>query len=122
MTHRIGHGFDVHAFKDGDHVMLGGVRVSHDRGIDAQQPFPDQRDQAAGRPALFISRCGKYQIITERHLVFTQAMDRFKRNRKITFTISRSQAVHPAAGDRAGKRIMPPPRTRRNGVQMRCDQ
>ena len=35
MTHRIGHGFDVHAFKDGDHVMLGGVRVSHDRGIDA---------------------------------------------------------------------------------------
>mgnify|MGYP003591935627 FL=1 len=35
MTHRIGHGFDVHAFKDGDHVMLGGVRVPHDRGIDA---------------------------------------------------------------------------------------
>ncbi|HWI24246.1 MAG TPA: 2-C-methyl-D-erythritol 2,4-cyclodiphosphate synthase, partial [Lysobacter sp.] len=23
---RIGHGFDVHAFGDGDHVMLGGVR------------------------------------------------------------------------------------------------
>lgn len=35
MTHRIGHGFDVHAFKDGDHVTLGGVRVPHDRGIDA---------------------------------------------------------------------------------------
>lgn len=35
MTHRIGHGFDVHAFKDGDHVMLGGVCVPHDRGIDA---------------------------------------------------------------------------------------
>lgn len=35
MSHRIGHGFDVHAFKDGDHVMLGGVRVPHDRGIDA---------------------------------------------------------------------------------------
>ena len=27
MTHRIGHGIDVHAFKDGDHVMLGGVRL-----------------------------------------------------------------------------------------------
>jgi len=30
---RIGHGFDVHAFGDGDHVMLGGVRVAHDRGV-----------------------------------------------------------------------------------------
>jgi 2-C-methyl-D-erythritol 2,4-cyclodiphosphate synthase len=32
---RIGQGFDVHAFGDGDHVMLGGVRVAHDRGIVA---------------------------------------------------------------------------------------
>ncbi len=30
---RIGHGFDVHAFTDGDHVMLGGVRVPHTRGV-----------------------------------------------------------------------------------------
>ena len=30
---RIGHGFDVHAFGDGDHLMLGGVRVPHDRGV-----------------------------------------------------------------------------------------
>ena len=30
---RIGHGFDVHAFGDGDHVMLGGVRVPHARGV-----------------------------------------------------------------------------------------
>lgn len=32
---RIGQGFDVHAYGDGDHVMLGGVRVPHDRGIVA---------------------------------------------------------------------------------------
>ena len=32
---RIGHGFDVHAFGDGDHVMLGGVRIPHDRGLQA---------------------------------------------------------------------------------------
>ena len=32
---RIGQGFDVHAFGDGDHVMLGGVRVPHERGIVA---------------------------------------------------------------------------------------
>lgn len=32
---RIGQGFDVHAFGDGDHVMLGGVRVPHTRGIVA---------------------------------------------------------------------------------------
>ncbi|MBK6728513.1 MAG: 2-C-methyl-D-erythritol 2,4-cyclodiphosphate synthase [Xanthomonadales bacterium] len=35
MSHRIGHGYDVHAFRDGDHVMLGGVRIAHERGIDA---------------------------------------------------------------------------------------
>ena len=33
MTIRIGQGFDVHAFGDGDHVMLGGVRVPHERGV-----------------------------------------------------------------------------------------
>ena len=30
---RTGSGFDVHAFGDGDHVMLGGVRILHDRGL-----------------------------------------------------------------------------------------
>ena len=30
---RIGNGFDVHAFADGDHVMLGGVRIPHGRGV-----------------------------------------------------------------------------------------
>jgi 2-C-methyl-D-erythritol 4-phosphate cytidylyltransferase / 2-C-methyl-D-erythritol 2,4-cyclodiphosphate synthase len=30
---RIGSGFDVHAFGDGDHVMLAGVRVPHNRGV-----------------------------------------------------------------------------------------
>ena len=33
MNVRIGQGFDVHAFGDGDHVMLGGVRVPHERGV-----------------------------------------------------------------------------------------
>ncbi|WP_208543280.1 2-C-methyl-D-erythritol 2,4-cyclodiphosphate synthase [Marilutibacter alkalisoli] len=32
---RIGQGFDVHAFGDGDHVMLGGVRVPHECGVVA---------------------------------------------------------------------------------------
>ena len=30
---RFGHGFDVHAFCDGDHVMLCGVRIAHDKGL-----------------------------------------------------------------------------------------
>jgi 2-C-methyl-D-erythritol 4-phosphate cytidylyltransferase/2-C-methyl-D-erythritol 2,4-cyclodiphosphate synthase len=30
---RLGTGFDVHAFAQGDHVWLGGVRVPHDRGV-----------------------------------------------------------------------------------------
>jgi 2-C-methyl-D-erythritol 2,4-cyclodiphosphate synthase len=32
---RIGQGFDVHAFGTGDHVMLGGVRIAHSRGVVA---------------------------------------------------------------------------------------
>lgn len=32
---RIGQGVDVHAFSAGDHLMLGGVRVPHDRGVEA---------------------------------------------------------------------------------------
>jgi 2-C-methyl-D-erythritol 2,4-cyclodiphosphate synthase len=35
MSHRIGHGIDVHAFCAGDHVLLGGVRIPHEHGIDA---------------------------------------------------------------------------------------
>jgi 2-C-methyl-D-erythritol 4-phosphate cytidylyltransferase/2-C-methyl-D-erythritol 2,4-cyclodiphosphate synthase len=30
---RTGNGFDVHAFADGDHVMLGGVRIPHAHGV-----------------------------------------------------------------------------------------
>lgn len=32
---RIGQGYDVHAFGEGDHVTLGGVRVPHRRGVVA---------------------------------------------------------------------------------------
>lgn len=32
---RIGHGYDVHAFGRGDHVILGGERISHSRGLIA---------------------------------------------------------------------------------------
>ena len=32
---RIGHGFDVHRFGPGDHVVVGGVRIPWDRGLEA---------------------------------------------------------------------------------------
>ncbi len=32
---RIGHGFDVHRFGEGDHLMIGGVAVPFDRGFVA---------------------------------------------------------------------------------------
>ena len=32
---RIGHGFDVHRFGEGDHLMLGGVRVAFEHGFVA---------------------------------------------------------------------------------------
>ena len=40
---RTGNGFDVHAFTDGDHVWLAGVRIPHSRGLlghsDADAPL-----------------------------------------------------------------------------------
>ncbi|HEY9254011.1 MAG TPA: 2-C-methyl-D-erythritol 2,4-cyclodiphosphate synthase [Stenotrophomonas sp.] len=33
LNFRIGQGYDVHAFGEGDHVMLGGVRVAHTQGV-----------------------------------------------------------------------------------------
>ena len=35
MEFRIGQGLDVHSFSDGDHVVLGGVRIPHTRGLAA---------------------------------------------------------------------------------------
>ena len=32
---RVGTGYDVHAFGEGDHVWLGGVRIGHERGVVA---------------------------------------------------------------------------------------
>ena len=32
---RIGHGYDVHAFTEGDHLVLGGVRIPHTRAFAA---------------------------------------------------------------------------------------
>lgn len=32
---RIGHGFDVHRFGDGDHLVIGGVAIPFDRGFVA---------------------------------------------------------------------------------------
>jgi 2-C-methyl-D-erythritol 4-phosphate cytidylyltransferase / 2-C-methyl-D-erythritol 2,4-cyclodiphosphate synthase len=35
MQLRVGSGFDVHAFGPGDHVVLGGCRIAHERGVVA---------------------------------------------------------------------------------------
>ena len=32
---RVGHGFDVHAFEDGDHLCIGGCRIPFERGFRA---------------------------------------------------------------------------------------
>jgi 2-C-methyl-D-erythritol 2,4-cyclodiphosphate synthase len=35
MNIRIGHGYDVHAFKEGDHIVLGGVNIPHSKAFAA---------------------------------------------------------------------------------------
>ena len=49
---RTGTGFDVHAFCDGDHVWLAGVRIAHERGLlghsDADAPLHALTDAILG--------------------------------------------------------------------------
>ncbi len=35
MNPKVGFGYDVHRFCEGDHIMLGGERIAHSQGIDA---------------------------------------------------------------------------------------
>ena len=92
MTMRVGSGFDLHAFGPGDHVMLGGVRVPHDRGViahsdgdvllhalvdamlggaglgDIGQHFPDHDPQWRGADSSrFV--VATLQLLTQRQLV-----------------------------------------------------
>jgi 2-C-methyl-D-erythritol 2,4-cyclodiphosphate synthase len=32
---RIGHGYDVYKFTDGDHIVIGGVHIAHQQGLEA---------------------------------------------------------------------------------------
>ena len=32
---RVGQGYDVHRFNDGDHIMLGGVKILYEQGLEA---------------------------------------------------------------------------------------
>jgi 2-C-methyl-D-erythritol 2,4-cyclodiphosphate synthase len=32
---RIGQGYDVHRFSDGDHIILGGVKIPYEQGLEA---------------------------------------------------------------------------------------
>lgn len=86
---RIGHGYDVHRFGEGDHIILGGVRIPHSRGMvahsdgdvalhalcdallgalalgDIGQHFPDTDQAYAGADsAKLLEHC--YALITQR--------------------------------------------------------
>jgi 2-C-methyl-D-erythritol 2,4-cyclodiphosphate synthase len=32
---RVGQGYDVHRFNEGDHIMLGGVKIDYEQGLEA---------------------------------------------------------------------------------------
>lgn len=32
---RIGHGYDVHKFTSGNHIVIGGVQIEHEQGLEA---------------------------------------------------------------------------------------
>lgn len=77
---RVGQGYDVHRFGEGDHLMLGGVRIPYDQGMvahsdgdvlvhalcdallgaaalgDIGQHFPDTDEQYAGADSRILLR------------------------------------------------------------------
>lgn len=83
---RIGHGYDVHRFTEGDHVILGGVRIAHEKKLlahsdgdvvlhaladallgacalgDIGQHFPDTDQQYAGADSRVLLR-HVYQLV-----------------------------------------------------------
>lgn len=83
---RIGHGYDVHRFGEGDHIVLGGVRIDHSHGLiahsdgdvllhalcdallgaaalgDIGQQFPDTDPQFAGADSRVLLR-SVYQLL-----------------------------------------------------------
>ena len=93
---RIGTGFDVHAFGEGDHLMLGGVRVAHSCGVlahsdgdvvlhalcdamlgalalgDIGQHFPPSDDRWKGADSMaFLTHCNS--LLAERGYVVGNA-------------------------------------------------
>ena len=32
---RVGQGYDVHRFNEGDHIILGGVKIAYEQGLEA---------------------------------------------------------------------------------------
>ena len=60
---RIGSGFDVHRFAAGDHVMLGGVRIAHDRLQEQLQGYlTSSRYRDAIQEPIITLRDGRYVI------------------------------------------------------------
>ena len=88
---RIGQGFDVHAFCEGDHVILGGVTIPFERGIEAHSDgdvllhaiadallgavalgdighfFPDTSDEWAGADSRDLLRKVMERVTEERY-------------------------------------------------------
>ena len=90
MSPRIGHGYDCHAFTEGDHFWLGGVRIDHNKGVrahsdgdvlihalcdallgaaalgDIGEHFPDSDPQYSGKSsAFFLHHC--LELLAERN-------------------------------------------------------
>ena len=76
---RIGNGYDVHAFKDGDYITLGGVKIPHDKAFlahsDGDVLIHSLVDALAGALALgdigqfFPDNDPKYENINSRILL-----------------------------------------------------
>ena len=90
MSPRIGYGYDCHAFTEGDHFWLGGVRIDHNKGVrahsdgdvlihalcdallgaaalgDIGEHFPDSDPQYSGKSsAFFLHHC--LELLAERN-------------------------------------------------------
>ena len=51
---RTGTGYDVHAFAEGDHVWLGGIRIAHSRGVTAHSDGDVAAPDLAGAPLAWL--------------------------------------------------------------------
>ena len=58
---RIGHGYDVHRLVEGRDLILGGVKIDYEKGLDGHSDADVPQDQRSENSRTQYHRCGRHR-------------------------------------------------------------